>query len=384
MRLLILNWRCPTQPNAGGAELLTLRIAERLVAWGHSVTWFAAAYPGAARDEMISGIRIIRAGSQSTVHLQAFRWYRRHGRGQFDAVIDEINTVPFLAHRYTGLPSVAFILQLAREVWWYEAPLPLAALGYLLEPLYLLAYRRLPVITISDSSAASLRAHGLRGPIAVIPMATDFVSEPLLPPLADKESEGTLVCLGRVVASKRVDHAIRALPLLGAMGFSVRLWVVGPVMPAYRLRLERLAGALGVGDAVTFWGKVDEDRKRALLRRAHLLVACSAREGWGLMVTEANTVGTPAVVYDVPGLRDSTHAGETGLVCDPATPAGMAGAIARLLSDPSEYARLRAAAWEQSRRLNWDQTAHGFLAAVEAALARPTSQTRARRQEARN
>ena len=87
------------------------------------------------------------------------------------------------------------------------------------------------------------------------------------------------------------------------------------------------------------------------------------------MVTEANSVGTPAVVYDTPGLRDSTRAGQTGLVCPPAEPRGLADAAVSLLSNHAEYQRLRAAAWEESRKLNWDQTAQAFLAAVDAARA---------------
>jgi glycosyltransferase involved in cell wall biosynthesis len=365
MRLLILNWRCPTHPNGGGAELLTLRIAERLVAWGHSVTWFAASYPGAAPEQTIKGIRIVRAGSQASVHLHAYRWYRRHGRGQFDLVIDEINTIPFFAHRYAGLPSVAFVMQLAREVWWYEAPWPLAALGYVLEPLYLLAYRHSRVITISKSSAAGLRAHGLSGPIAIIPMATDFASEPALPPLAEKEAEWTLVTLGRVVPSKRVDHVIRALRHLLDQGLPVRLWVVGFASPQYQANLVRLAARLDLAGRVTFLGRVDDSQKRAILRRAHVLAACSVREGWGLMVAEANAVGTPAVVYDVPGLRDSTRHGLTGLVCETNSPQGLAAGVAQLLGDPAVYRRLRVQAWEHSRVQNWDDTARAFLDALK-------------------
>jgi glycosyltransferase involved in cell wall biosynthesis len=138
----------------------------------------------------------------------------------------------------------------------------------------------------------------------------------------------------------------------------------------YQQRLGRLAASLGVGERVRFWGRVTETEKRALLRRAHLLVACSVREGWGLMVTEANAVGTPAVVYDVPGLRDSTRAGETGLVCAPATPEALATTVGRLLDSPEAYARLREGAWQHARALNWESTARSFLAALEDALAR--------------
>jgi len=371
MRFLFLNWRCPTHPQAGGAELVTLRVAERLVRWGHTVTWFAAAYPGAPSQEPINGVRVIRAGRQFTVHLQAARWYQRQGRGRFDVVIDEINTIPFFAHRYAGVPVVTLIHQLAREVWWYEAPWPLAALGFALEPLYLQAYRRQPLLTISHSSARSLRALGLRGPIALIPMATDFAAEPVLPPLAEKEAAWTLVALGRVVRSKRIDDMLRAVALLAARGLPAQLWVIGAVTPRYRQVLARLAAELGVADRLTFWGKVPEAQKRSLLRRAHALLACSVREGWGLMVTEANLVGTPAVVYNVPGLRDSTEHGVTGLVTEQTDPPSLAEAVGRLLGDPTRYARLRQTAWERASRLNWDQTAQTFLAAVEAALPQP-------------
>ena len=49
------------------------------------------------------------------------------------------------------------------------------------------------------------------------------------------------------------------------------------------------------------------------MAEAHVLLMTSVREGWGLVVTEANACGTPAVVYNVPGLRDSVRNEETGL-----------------------------------------------------------------------
>lgn len=365
MRLLFLNWRCPTHPKAGGAELLTLRIAERLVLQGHSVTWFAATYKGSPSEEFIHGIRIVRRGGQVSVHVQARRWYLQHGRGQFDLVIDEINTVPFFAHIYTEVPTIAMINQLAREVWWYEIAPPFAAVGYIAERLYLQAYRTKQVITISESSAQSLREYALSGLISIIPMATDFLPEPEPSPVEDKEGLPTLICLGRVVSSKRVDHAIRALRYLDELGLRAQLWVVGMASPKYCARLQRLAMRHGVAERVVFWGWVNDHQKRWLLRRAHILVACSVREGWGLMVTEANAVGTPAVVYNVPGLRDSTQAGITGMICESNSPADLATRIAQLLRDRDDYERLRRNAWRASLSLDWDKTTRAFLKALK-------------------
>jgi len=128
-------------PRAGGAEFLTFEIARRLVKYGHSVEWFTASFPGAAPVEELDGVRIVRSGRQWTVHIRACLRYWRSLKGRFDVVIDEINTVPFLAPVWARIPVFAMIFQLARDVWWYEAPPGLNAIGYAAEPIYLQAYR---------------------------------------------------------------------------------------------------------------------------------------------------------------------------------------------------------------------------------------------------
>ena len=55
----------------------------------------------------------------------------------------------------------------------------------------------------------------------------------------------------------------------------------------------------------TFFGRTSDEQKLALMQKSTVLVATSLKEGWGLIVTEGNSMGTPAVVYDVDGLRDS-------------------------------------------------------------------------------
>src|SRR5206468_8182458 len=135
-------WRCLRNPRAGGAEKFTYEVARRLVSRGHSVEWFSASFPGAEAEEEIGGVRMVRAGSQWTVHWRAFRRYRGRLSGHFDAVLDQVNTMPFFTPLWAKIPSFMLIHQLAREVWWYESPFPISALGYMAEPWYLRIYRR--------------------------------------------------------------------------------------------------------------------------------------------------------------------------------------------------------------------------------------------------
>ncbi|TMD56332.1 MAG: glycosyltransferase family 4 protein, partial [Chloroflexi bacterium] len=152
LRILILNWRCPQNPRAGGAEAVTFEIARRLVQHGNTVEWFSASFPGATAEETLEGIHIVRGGRQWTVHWSAFRHYRGRLAERFDIIIDEVNTIPFFTPLWADVPAVMLIHQLAREVWWYESAFPLNVLGYLTEPLYLRAYRRIPVLTVSAST----------------------------------------------------------------------------------------------------------------------------------------------------------------------------------------------------------------------------------------
>ncbi len=367
--ILVLNWRDITHPQAGGAEKVTHEIVRRWVLWGHRVTLFCAAYPGAAAEELIDGVQVVRRGRQHTVHWEAYQYYRRGLRGHYDVVIDEVNTIPFFAPLYAREPVIMFIHQLAREVWRYEAPFPLSTVGYRAEPFYLQAYQRTPIMTVSQSTEDDLRGLGLRGPFYVIPEAVDTVPLDPLPSIETKELQLTLAFVGRVVPSKRVDHIIRSLAVVHRTGArDAQLWIIGGWDDAYRQELNKTIAVLGLEDHVTFFGHVDNTLKEYLLARAHMLVMTSVREGWGLVVSEANRLGTPAVVYDVPGLRDSTRHQETGLVCERNTPIALGYTIASLHASPALYVEIRECAWATAKTLNWDKSAREAWQVVESCL----------------
>lgn len=363
-RILLLNWRDPWHPRAGGAELLTLRVMERLAARGWAIEWFSGAYAGAPGDERRAGIRFRRSGSGATVHLHAFARYA--ARRDHDVVIDQINTIPFFTPWYAA-PSIAWFQQLAREVWLYEGG-RLGRIGYAAEPAYLRPYRNTPLITISPSSAQSLREIGLCGPVRILPMAVDEPADEEPPP---KREPRDVVVVGRLTPSKRVEESVDAAAALRRGGWRGRLHVVGAGPPEYRRLLERRVAAAGLDGSVIFHGRVPDDERRRLLREASALWMTSVREGWGLVVTEAARHATPSVVYDVPGLCDAVEHGTTGLVVPP-SPEALAAATEQLFGEFEGYA---SRALERSRPLSWDATADAFARAVDdlapAARVRP-------------
>jgi glycosyltransferase involved in cell wall biosynthesis len=101
------------------------------------------------------------------------------------------------------------------------------------------------------------------------------------------------------------------------------------------------------------------------MARAHGLLVPSVREGWGLVVVEANSVGTPAVGYEVAGLRDSIRSGETGLLARAGDSDSLAANAVSLVADGERYARMRGAAIAWAERFSWDITAAELLNIAE-------------------
>jgi glycosyltransferase involved in cell wall biosynthesis len=368
VRILILNWRCPRNPRAGGAEAFTFEVARRLVAEGDEVEWFSASFPSAAAVEELDGIRLVRKGMQWTVHWEAYRHYRHSISERFDAVIDEVNTVPFFTPLWSEIPRWMLIFQLAREVWWYESPFPLSALGYAAEPQYLKCYRTTPVLTISNSTERDLRRLGFSAPITVLPVAV----EPIVEPVREKRSVPTFLYVGRLVPSKRIVDILRAFAAFYEEARNGQLWLIGDGDESYVRHLKAEAAVLNIVDKVQFCGRVSAGEKHQRMAAAHMLLMASVREGWGLATTEAAACGTPSVVYDAPGLRDAVRDGETGRVVSP-SPGAMAKAMLELWNDPSLYRRMAAAATESARRLSFDATTALFRGAIGQARTRLNS-----------
>ena len=103
LKILILNWRCWLNPSMGGAEVFTREVAKRWVECGHQVTLFASEFEGCKREEVVDGVRIVRAGGKYGVYRWARKLYRkRFSKEGFDVVVDEINTRPFFAPKFVN------------------------------------------------------------------------------------------------------------------------------------------------------------------------------------------------------------------------------------------------------------------------------------------
>lgn len=368
MNILVVNWQDLRNPQAGGAEIHLFEIFSRLVARGHRVRLVCSGWAGAAAREVVDGIEVHRAGTRMSFALVGRGAVRRALAAERpDVVVEDVNKVPLFVAGLTDRPCCVLVPHLFGTTAFAEAPWPMAAAVWLAERPIPRAYRGAAFEAISESTRDDLVARGVPADrIRVIHPGVDTAG--LVPDLAARQGGPPwFLYVGRLKRYKGVEVALRALALARRERADLRLEVAGTGDD--RPRLERLRDALGLADAVTFHGFVDEATKRRLLQQAWANVFPSPKEGWGITVMEAAACGTPSLASDSPGLRDSVRDGETGFLVPHGDAAALARRFLELAADPGLVARLGAAARRHAERHSWEAAAAATEAHLQGLLA---------------
>lgn len=364
MKILIFNLRDHKHPGAGGAEYFTHEVAKRWVAQGHAVTIIASTFKSGTKTDFVDGVSVVRLGNYLTVRRKARQFYQKHLKGKFDVVVDEYTNIPFLARRFVREPVVFLVFEVVGEKYISGLP-PLVGrfMHHLVEPYWYKSYRDVPTVTISKSTEDDLKGYGLNK-ITTIPVGPGITPLKLVP---HKEEAPTFLYVGLLKKVNLVDHVVKAFRLIASEIPEATLWIVG--RGSELDRLKRLARGL----PVQFFGYVDEGLKFDLMKRAHAILVPGLREGWGLVITEANSCGTPAIAYNIVGHKDSIRHSETGLLVQP-TPQALARAAIRLAQDAGLCNRLSCNALEWSRQFSWDKTASEFMDIIDSSRTSETSE----------
>lgn len=367
MTILVFNWRDIKNPCVGGAEIYTHEILKRLAEKGHRVSLFTTEYPGCKKEDCIDNVRIVRKGNAYSTFYHAFSYYKKKFKRETDLIIiDEINVLPWFTPFYVKQPVIALIHEVGSLALFYHSEVNsfLSYLLYICTPLMFLfyKYRKIKFITVSKSTKKDLVNLGIpEDDICIIYNGIDHSSYSL----ERKDLFPHLVYVGRVTWYKNVHLLVKAMVSIVKQFDSVRLTVVGEIEPKYKIFLNKLVKELNLSKHVNFTGYVTEDAKISILQRAWVLVNPSEREGWGIVVIEANACGTPAVGYNVPGLRDSIKDGRTGILIKQKNIEALADAVIEILENHELREKLSKGALEWSRKFSWNRSADEFLKIIE-------------------
>ena len=367
--VLLLCWRDTGHPQGGGSETYLQRIGAQLAEDGVDVTLRTARYEGAAAREVIDGVHISRGGGPYTVYIRAglAMVAARLGLGPLrrsrpDVVIDSQNGLPFLARLAFGRRVILLVHHCHRDQW-PVAGRALSRVGWFVESrLSPRLHRRNQYVTVSLPSVRDLADLGIdSGRVAVVRNGLDEAPPHTL--TEQRSATPRVVVLSRLVPHKQIEDALDAVAQLLPRVPDLHLDVVGGGW--WQDRLLAHAQRLGIAEAVTFHGHVDDDTKHAVVQRSWVHVLPSRKEGWGLAVIEAAQHAVPTLGYrSSGGLTDSIVDGVTGLLVD--NHADLVDRLEELLCDRVLRGELGAKAAARSREFSWPQSAAAMRTVLES------------------
>ena len=190
-------------------------------------------------------------------------------------------------------------------------------------------------IRIANSSFTAARAREANpsiGPIEVCPLALG--SLPRTSALSARQS-GRVLVVGRLSSTERYKGHEQ---LIGAWA-EVRSRIPDALLVIAgdgddRSRLEQLARARGLDDAVHFTGLLTREALDDEYARASLFAMPSRGEGFGLVYLEAMAHGLACLGSNADAASEVIVQGQTGVLVDPEDNDALAGHLAALLGQP--------------------------------------------------
>jgi glycosyltransferase involved in cell wall biosynthesis len=368
-RVHVLAWRDLDDVEAGGSEVHIAEVAKLWSAAGLDITLRTSWAQGQPTEAVRDGYKVIRRAGRHLVFPRAAAAEIARRTGPRDVLIEIWNGMPFLSPLWCRSPRVILLHHVHAEMWNMTLGPKLGPLGALFEakvapPLY----RGSAVATLSESSKRELVDElGFRDErVTVVHPGID----PRYSPGGKRSPEPLVMALGRIAPVKRYDMLVRAAHHARVRVPGLRLHIVGEGYE--RPVVEGVIDELDAADWVTLRGHLTEDEKIDLYRQAWIIASASAREGWGMTLTEAAACGTPAVATRIAGHADAIRAGSSGLLAE-SSPRSLGDAMADVLTDDDLRARLSEGALARAAELTWTNTATQLMRVVADEVSRRRS-----------
>jgi len=348
----------------GGAEMRVYEMAKRLAIHGHEVHWYTMGWwwdDSNHEDLLLDGINFhgvskpisIYSGSRRSIKEAiyfALKLLRPLFKEKFDVV--DCQGFPFFSCFTARLHSLfgrSRLIITLHEVWgdyWYQYLGRAGILGKVVENMMLHLTPNL--ITVSSKTFQDLQ--NIRNADAqIIPNGIDFEKIRTIKP---SPPTGDVIFAGRLIKEKGVDLLIRAMPIVKQVYPDLNYVITGD--GPERAKLEKLASKLNLEDNIKFTGFLKEqDELLAIMKSSQVFVLPSRREGFGMVVLEANACGLPVVVVNYPmnAAVDLIKDNENGLVAE-ASETGLADGIITCLR---EKKNMQDSCIELARGYDWDK-----------------------------
>ena len=348
----------------GGAEKRVYELATRLAKRGHEVHWYSIGWWWTENDHtdmIMDGIKL--HGVSDPINL-----YSDDRRSIKEALIfslkllnplfkDSYDVIDcqgfpffscFTAKIHSGLGRSKLVITL-HEVWgdyWYTYLGKPGVFGKIVERLMLNLTNNM--ITVSSKTKKELKRIKNSEKSVIIPNGIDFNHITEIKP---SNNESTIIFAGRLIKEKNVDVLIRSIVMVKEKIPDLHCFIIGN--GPEQSKLEKLVLDLQLNDNIIFKDFMEDyDDLIGYMKSSKVLVLPSTREGFGMVVIEANACGIPVVTVDHPMnaavdlVVDGINGFKTGLDAD-----DMADKIIKTIERPNEF---RDNCIEMSKAYDWE------------------------------
>lgn len=308
----------------GGGERRYFELAKRFVDRGHHVDVIGMKLQGVDDHEVVEGINVhhvgpvIRNPPNKTVSdfihyvVSAFLWILKN---DYD-IIDSQQYAPFIIGFFGGkikrTPVIGTIHDVSsgRDDQW----LTLNKVAPFIEKFLL----RLPydkIITVSNHTKKALTKNYGVNPERIDLLYNGVDLQLVDSIIVDKKNNDSIIFVGRLAPHKHVDDLINVVKLLKEDSKDVYLKVVGNGIE--KDNLIKMVNDLNLNDQVDFASDLEYSDVITEIKKSSILALPSTREGFGMVLTEANACNIPAVTYKSGGVVEVIEDSKNGFLVEP-------------------------------------------------------------------
>ncbi|MEM3499910.1 MAG: glycosyltransferase family 4 protein [Candidatus Bilamarchaeaceae archaeon] len=342
---------CPEYffPHVGGGEVWLFHLSKILVNKGYGITVISYKHPKCMRNEILSGIKILRIGLFPIAGVQPY--FKRAIVSAFGVIVYGFKleydillvnqTFPLLPSYLVSKIKRKPIIAVFHDIYGLKFSLKEKGLiKGLIRGIVELISIKLDydiILTVSESTKRKLVNVGVKeNKIHVVGGGVDlneidFVNE-------QKSPKPTIIFVGRLVRLKKVENLLLAFKKVITKVHDAELYIVGSG-PQENM-LKKLAEELDLTSKVFFTGYVSEEEKIRLMKKAWVLVQPSVAEGFGLVLVEANACKTPVIAVDSGGPREVIMEGRTGFLVEANNIGQIAEKIIEILEDKNRILKM--------------------------------------------
>ncbi|WP_234413953.1 glycosyltransferase family 4 protein [Ideonella sp. A 288] len=336
-------------------------------------------------------IRLLRADGADVALVRTNAPYRPSVVGRVPLLRAAFRLLPYLVSLWRTLGRVDVVHVFANSGWaWHLLALPALAIARWRGVPAIVNYRggnadpfftTAPAHVLRSLKAATLRItpsayllrvfakHGLQA--EVVPNIIDLSRFAPAPP-RPAGAAPHLIVTRNLEPIYDIPTALKALAKVRQVHPAARMTVAGS--GPERDALQALATQLGIGEAVTFAGRIDNADIAALYASADVMLNPSTVDNMPISILEALASGVPVVSTDAGGIPDMVVHGESALLVPIGDADAMAAASLHVLGDPEKAATLRQAGLTEVGRYAWPRVKQLWRHAYwRAALSRSRS-----------